>query len=405
MVTQADRRFVVKKVFKVSTFVGTRPEIIKLSEVIKKMSTYFDHKLVHTGQHYDHSLSGVFFDDLGLPPIDYYLKASKDSPIKCIADVLTAADRYLDAEKPDAVLIYGDTNSSLVAYVAKRKKIPIFHLEAGNRSFDFRVPEEINRRVVDHLSDVNLTISEQARDNLHREGLDPKFTFKIGSSMPEVLLANAHKFTDETLESVYDRLGLELHKDKRLLLLSIHREENVTNPEYLGNLKRLVQNHRDFAEYLVISAHPRLKDLLWEWRSKARGSLLNPENQNSWSVVSEPFSFTEYVTLQMHASCVVSDSGSLMEEAALLGFPAVQVRDSHERPEAVEAGAVIFSSWDFDQILSSIGMAQSLIKDRDERFNERRRVFDYEFGCEVSNKVVGIISSYIEQVRRKVYFK
>lgn len=393
MVFQPHKKFELKKKFKVTTFVGTRPEIIKLSEVIKKMNTYFDHKLVHTGQHYDHSLSGVFFEDLNLPKIDCYLNASKASPMECIADILTSADRYLETEDPDAVLIYGDTNSSLVAYVAKRKKIPIFHMEAGNRCFDFRVPEEINRRIVDHLSDVNLTISEQARDNLLREGLDSKFTFKIGSSMPEVLLANAHKFTDETLRNVYERLGLELHKNNRLLLLSIHREENVTNPEYLGVLRKLVQTHSEFAEYLVVSAHPRLRAKLKEWL------LQDPSTITPKCVVAEPFSFSEYVTLQMHASCVVSDSGSLMEEAALLGFPSVQIRDSHERPEAVEMGAVLFSSWDFDHIASSIGMAQSLIESRDARFNERRRVFDYEFGCEISNKVVNIISSYIEQVR------
>lgn len=384
--------------FKVLTFLGTRPEIIKLSEVIKKMNIFFDHKVVHTGQHYDHALSSIFFSDLGLLEPDHYLEASTESPIRCIADVLVRADMILEQEQPDAILLYGDTNSTLAAYAAKRRQIPIFHMEAGNRCYDFRVPEEVNRRVVDHLSDVNMVISEQARDNLIREGKDAQFVFKVGSSMPEVILRHspAHEhFKDAKLRELMADLNIE-DDDPSILLVSIHREENVSRDDYVSSLLTLLRNSKLYAEHTVVSAHPRLRKLISE-------QLQSEEYAHVKLCI--PFSFTEYILLQKTAVCTISDSGSLMEEASILNFPAVQIRDSHERPEAVEMGSVVFSSWDLRHIHDSVSMAITLHKYRLMTFDALRKVHDYEVGCEVSNKVVNIISSYITAINRKVYYK
>jgi UDP-N-acetylglucosamine 2-epimerase (non-hydrolysing) len=388
------------KKYKVITFVGTRPEIIKLSGVLSKIGNYFNHLLVHTGQHYDYSLSEVFFKDLDLEAPDHYLNASKNSAIECISELMVAADSFLEKEKPDAILIYGDTNSSLVAYVAKRKRIPIFHMEAGNRCYDFRVPEEINRRLVDHLSDVNMVISEQARDNLIREGLRPNLTFKVGSSMPEVLYNLKYKINETRFSYLFKKLGISVPTDEEYpnyLLLSIHREENVVNDKYLATLKDFLVRSKDQFSHVIISAHPRLRFIIESW-----GSFLS---ENPHLVLSTPFSFSEYIKLQIGASCVVSDSGSLMEEASLLKFPAVHIRDSHERPESVELGSVVFSSWDLDHIESSIHMAKTLCKNKISFFNEVNVVPDYEFGGQLSDKVINIISSYIEPINQKVYHR
>jgi len=372
---------------KVVTFVGTRPEIIKLSAVLRKLDEFFNHTLIHTGQHYDHELNGVFFSDLDLRPPDEFLSASRESPAACIADVIRLSDSALDRINPDAILIYGDTNSALCAYSAKRRRIPIFHMEAGNRCFDARVPEEINRKIVDHLSDVNLTISEQARDNLLREGLRPEFTFKIGSSMPEVISGLRQKIDRSC---VVEGLGL---RAGAYYLMSIHREENVTKPGYMETLLRFLENSE---LPVVFSAHPRFRKIFEESASDvARGN----------TVLCKPFGIVDYLALQMSAACVISDSGSLMEESDILSFPAVTIRDAHERPEAMETASVSVSSWNLDHIQQSVKIAQYRSTDAKQRpLSEGHMVKDYRFGDCVSLKVINLISSYTQQIKRKVWF-
>jgi len=371
---------------RIATFVGTRPEIIKLSATIKALDEFFDHILIHTGQHYNHELDRIFFEDLNIRLPDHYLEANRLNPASCIADIIQKSDALLRQLAPAAILIYGDTNSALCAYTAKRQRIPIFHMEAGNRCFDPRVPEEVNRRIVDHLSDVNMTISEQARDNLLREGLRSEFTFKIGSSMPEVLQAASPKIeTSQVLKS----LGLA---QNGYYLMSIHREENVSRDQYMEVLLDFLDTNALDAP-VVFSAHPRFRQVYGD-------------RSNKNTVMCEPFGFSDYVHLQTHAKCVISDSGSLMEESALLGFPAVTIRDSHERPEAMESASVTVSSWDADHIKRSIGIAVARsIHMASRPDSEGHSVPDYLCGDTVSIKVLNIISSYIHQIDSKVWFK
>jgi UDP-N-acetyl-L-fucosamine synthase len=315
---------------KVMTIVGTRPEIIRLSRVIARLEATegVEHRLVHTGQNYDHSLNEVFFEDLGLRSPDHYLGVDTTSLGTVLGGVLIATEQVLAEEQPDAVLVLGDTNSSLSAVMAKRMRIPTYHLEAGNRCFDENVPEETNRRLVDHVADFNLAYTEHARRNLLAEGLHPRRVIVIGSPMREVL---EHYRLGIEASSVVSQLALE---PGRYFLVSAHREENVDAPDRLRMLLDCLRAVRDtFALPIVISTHPRTRK-----RLEALGE--NVEGDVRWL---EPFGFHDYNRLQLDAACVLSDSGTISEESAILGFPAITLRDSIERPEALDAGTIMMT--------------------------------------------------------------
>ena len=367
--------------YKVATVVGTRPEIIKLSAVIRKMGEHFEHALVHTGQHYDYELSDIFFADFAISPPGVYLGASRECPATAVGDIISKSYNFFKHSKPDAILIYGDTNSALCAYAAKRLRIPIFHMEAGNRCFDARVPEEVNRKLVDHLSDVNMTISEQARDNLLREGLRPDLTFKIGSSMPEVIQSVTSEFAGEYRETAIPRIATA---EEGYYLVNIHREENVTNPLYMQVLMEVLKT---LDRPVILPAHPRMRKVFEDYASPFVKEKVH---------LCKPFGFIDYISLQKGAHCVISDSGSIMEEASLLRFPAISIRDSHERPEGIETAGATIASWSVDHILNSIHIARDNLKNV-------QPTPDYVFGGAVSAKVINIINSYIEPVRKKVW--
>jgi UDP-N-acetylglucosamine 2-epimerase len=367
--------------FKVMTVVGTRPEIIKLSEVIRALDVSFAHTLVHTGQHYDYELSQVFFDDLGVRQPDVFLGVTPSrSAMEGIAQVFVGIEQALDTVRPDAMLVYGDTNSCLCAYVAKRKRIPIFHMEAGNRCFDARVPEEVNRKIIDHLADVNMTITEHARRNLMNEGFPSNFIFKVGSSMEQILARHAHKI--DASEATRAQ-GLT---PRDFILLSIHREENVTRPDYMSTFHVLLKSlaSRFGVSKVLLSAHPRTR--------KALDAYEMPESVQ----MTTPFGFFDYMRLQKDALCVISDSGTIMEESALCGFPAVTIRDAYERQEGMDAGVLIVSNWDVECVINAVRAVLG--------FDNAARVLDYS-GGNVAQKVVAIISSHIHIINAKVYGK
>jgi UDP-N-acetylglucosamine 2-epimerase len=377
--------------YKVVTIVGTRPEIIKLSSVIKLLDEFTDHTLIHTGQHYDYSLNEVFFKDLGLREPDVYLNAvydkEKDSGVTIAANCIREFEAYLKefhgGQHPniDCILVYGDTNSSLCAYAAKRRKIPIFHMEAGNRCFDAIVPEEINRKIIDHLADVNMVISEHARSNLIREGLPSEFIFKVGSSMPQVLASLENKRSE-----ILSELNL---KSKDYIVLSIHREENIG----FHNFTVLVDLIVDLAKErsVVLSAHPRTKDFLSSFDRELKSVI-----DNGRLIISAPFGFIDYIELQKNAYCTISDSGTIMEESSLLNFPAVTIRKSYERPEGMDEGVLVVSDWHKEAILQAVRVCVST-------HNSRKIVKDYQ-GDDVAQKVVKIILSMISKVNSKVYY-
>lgn len=375
--------------YKVMTVVGTRPEIIKLSRVIAALDRYTHHILVHTGQNYDYELNQVFFDDLEIRRPDYFLDAAGKSPAETMGRVLISADAILAKEKPDAFLVYGDTNSCLAALAAKRHRVPVFHMEAGNRCFDQRVPEEINRKIIDHISDVNMTLTEHARRYLLAEGLPPDTTIKIGSTMKEVFHYYAHKISQS---HVIERLGLT---PKNYFVVSFHREENV---DYQDNLEGLVTSlqalARKYAYKTVVSLHPRTLRRLTE---QSIGPL---ENLAESIVVTKPLGFCDYVKLQQNAFCVVSDSGTLTEESALLGFPAVMLRAAHERPEGMDAGTVVMALPRPDRVLAAVELAtqQHAAGYRGDPVN------DYQ-STQVSEKVVRIIVSYTDYIRRTTWYE
>ena len=372
---------------KVMTIVGTRPEIIKLSEVMKELDRYVDHTIVHTGQNYDYELNGVFFEDLNIRKPDIFLEAIKGSPSETIGDIIAKADRVFEEIKPDALLIYGDTNSCLCVIAAKKRKIPIFHMEAGNRCFDQRVPEEINRKIVDHLSDINLPLSEQARDYLIAEGIKPETIIKTGSPMTEVLNANMVKINSS---DILDREGLQ---PKNYILMSVHREENVDSPSNFNNLLESVDALTDkYAMPIVISTHPRTRKKLDEVGYQHRNPLIR---------FSKPYGFHDYNNLQMNAFCVISDSGTIAEEGSILNLPAVTIRQAHERPEGMDETTVIMSGLSKARVIDSVEIATS---HNSELGRTIKPVKDYE-ADNVSKKVLRIIVSYIDYVNRSVWKK
>ena len=370
---------------KVMTIVGTRPEIIKLSRVIDRLDRFTEHVLVHTDQNYDYELNHIFFQEMRLKKPKYSLKVAGKTPMETIANVLVKSDKVLQKEKPDAVLIYGDTNSCLAALSAKRRKIPVFHMEAGNRCFDQRVPEEINRRLVDHLSDINLTISEYARRYLLHEGIPGETVLKVGSCMKEVL---EYYRKDIDSSDALQRLKL---REKDYFVVSIHREENLdSDRHFLDLMNSLNALAKVYRKRILVSTHPRTRKKV----QQLEPSFFQPEIE--WS---KPFGFFDYVSLQTHALCVLSDSGTLPEEAALLGFPAVALRQAQERPEGMEEGVTILSGLKADRVLPSVKAAVEIAA---ENHFKKDVVSDYEVS-DVSDKVVKIILSYTDYVRRTVW--
>ncbi|MCS6136738.1 UDP-N-acetylglucosamine 2-epimerase (non-hydrolyzing) [Shewanella baltica] len=369
---------------KVMTIVGTRPEIIRLSRTIAKLDEFCDHILVHTGQNYDYELNQIFFDDLGIRAPDVFLECAGGSAAETMAQVISKSDKVFAEFKPEAILILGDTNSALAAISAKRKKIPIFHMEAGNRCFDLRVPEEINRKIVDHISDVNMPYSDIAREYLLNEGIKPDLIVKTGSPMDEVLA-----FYDDKIQvsDVLFRLSLTKHE---YFLVSVHREENVDSDK---NIHDYVQVLNELAEKyqhpIIVSTHPRTRKKI-EVLNLSFHPLVN---------LLKPLGFSDYVRLQMDAKVVLSDSGTITEESSILNFPAVNIREAQERPEGFEEGAVMFTGMSVVRILQAIEILEKQPRGAMRLIN---KVQDY-VAPNVSDKVLRIILSYTDYIQRVVW--
>lgn len=372
---------------KVMTLVGTRPELIKMSRVIAELDKQVQHVLVHSGQNYDFELNQVFFDDLEIRKPDHFLGAAGDTAAKTIAEVIAKADEVFELEKPDALLLYGDTNTCLAVIAAKRRKIPVFHMEAGNRCFDQRVPEELNRKVLDHLSDINMVLTEHARRYLIAEGIRPETIIKTGSHMEEVL---DYYMPSIQASDVLQREGLE---EGKFFIISTHREENVDTP---GNLRDLLETLRALAETyqypIIVSTHPRTRK-----RLEALGDSLD----HPLIRFVKPFGLLDYIKLQMSAFCVLSDSGTITEEASLLNLPAITIRNAHERPEGMDEGTLIMSGLKADRVLNAVRVVTS-------QHDRARRVMpvvkDYQAGP-VSKQVVRVVLSYTDYINRTVWSK
>jgi len=363
---------------KVMTIVGTRPEIIKLSSTLKALDKFTEHTLVHTGQNYDYELNGIFFDEMGIRKPDVFMNAAGENAAETIGNVIKASDALIKEHKPDAILLYGDTNSCLSVISAKRNKVPVFHMEAGNRCFDQRVPEEINRKIVDHLSDINMTITEHARKYLVAEGIRPETVIKIGSSMKEVFEENQASIDNS---QIVENLGL---KEKEYFLLSTHREENLDNEKNFFDLIASINAICETYGYpIIFSVHPRTQKLIDKHNIQLH-DLVKPM---------KPLGFADYVKLQKNAYCVISDSGTITEESSLLGFPAITIRQAHERPEGMDEGTLIMTGLDKETILDSIKIVTAttmpIVKDYD--------------ADKVSQKVVRIIMSYTGYINRTVW--
>ena len=372
---------------KVMTIVGTRPEIIKLSQVMKELDRHVDHTIVHTGQNYDYELNELFFEQLDIRRPDIFLEAVKGTPSETIGDIIAKADKVFDEIQPDALLIYGDTNSCLSVIPAKRRKIPIFHMEAGNRCFDQRVPEEINRKIVDHLSDINLPLSEQARGYLLAEGLNPETVIKTGSPMTEVLNANMEKIKSS---DILEREGLKL---KKYIVMSIHREENVDSPKNFSDLLESIDElTKKYKLPIIISTHPRTRKKLED---------IDYQNKNPLIRFSKPYGFHEYNNLQMNAFCVISDSGTIAEEGSILNLPAVTIRQAHERPEGMDETTVIMSGLNKFRVIDAVEVATA---HNSQDIRVIKPVKDYE-ADNVSKKILRIILSYVDYVNRTVWHK
>lgn len=374
------------KKLKVVSVVGTRPEIIRLSRVLARLDEYCDHVLVHTGQNYDYELNQIFFDDLGVRKPDHFLNAAGTTGAETIGNVIIAVDKVLGEEKPDAMLVLGDTNSCIAVLPAKRRKIPTFHMEAGNRCFDMRVPEEINRRIVDHTADINLTYSTIARDYLLREGLPPDMVIKTGSPMFEVL-----NFYREGIEAsnVLERLEL---KAREFFVVSAHREENIDSDK---NFTNLVATLNAIAEKyqmpVIVSTHPRTQK-----RVDAMGAKFHPLVR-----LLKPLGFKDYNKLQLTAKAALSDSGTINEESSIMNFPALNLRDAHERPEGMEEAAVMMTGMNTERVMQGLAILEDQ-PSGDTRL--LRQVGDYSMP-NVSDKVVRIIHSYTDYVNRVVWKK
>lgn len=372
---------------KVMTLVGTRPEIIKLSRVIFELDQHTDHVLVHSGQNYDYELNQIFFKDLEIRKPDHFLEAAGDNAAQTIGQVIAGSDQVMAKESPQAFLILGDTNSSLAVISAKRRKIPIFHMEAGNRCFDQRVPEEINRKIVDHVSDINLTYTEHARRYLLAEGLRPETVIKTGSPMKEVLEYYRPKIE---ASDVLERLELA---SGEYLLVSAHREENVDSEVNFGHLlETLKAMAGKWGRPVIVSTHPRTRKRMEEKGADLQDDLIR---------LLKPLGFLDYVKLETNAACVVSDSGTITEESSILNFPAVTIRQAHERPEGMDEGTLIMCGLKPDMVLESIDTVTAHHSRSGRRF---RLVRDYDID-NVSKKVLRLIMSYTEYVNRTVWLK
>ncbi len=372
---------------KVMTIVGTRPELIKMSRLISELDQHTNHVLVHTGQNYDYELNQLFFDDLSIRKPDYFLEAVGENAAQTIARVIEKSDEVMEREDPDAILLYGDTNSCLAVISAKRRKIPVFHMEAGNRCFDQRVPEELNRKVLDHLSDINLVLTEHARRYLIAEGIRPDTIIKTGSHMREVLDYYMPKIQ---ASNVLARMGLE---KGRYFIVSAHREENVDTPE---NLTDMVETLNALAvQYdfpVIVSTHPR---------TQKRLDNLKLEKLDSRIQFLKPFGFCDYVKLQMEACCVVSDSGTITEEASLLNLPAITIRNTHERPEGMDFGTLIMAGLKKEGVLDAVRV---IVAQHKLDPGAMKPVEDYQANS-VSKKILRIVLSYTGYINRTVWRK
>ena len=370
------------KKLKLMTIVGTRPEIIRLSEIIKKADVFFDHVLVHTGQNWDYTLNQVFFDDLGLREPDHYLSAVGNHLGETIGNVISKSYEVILKEKPDALLLLGDTNSSLSS---KRLKVPIFHMEAGNRCFDQNVPEEINRKIVDHISDINLPYTENSRRYLLAEGFRKDHAFVTGSPMAEIIEKNIEKINSS---DILEKLNLE---EKKYILLSTHREENVDNEESFNSLVESINAVAEkYQMPIIFSTHPRTQNKINE-----RGIKFNKFVQ-----ILKPFGFFDYCKLQKKSFCVLSDSGTISEESTIMKFPAISIRTSTERPEVIDKGNIILGGITKDEILSSLEITTKLFND------ENRDVQPYDYmDTNVSDKIIKVIQSYTRIVERVIWGK
>lgn len=372
------------KKLKVMTVVGTRPEIIRLSRVMAKLEKHCQHIVVHTGQNYDYELNEIFFHELEIKKPDYFLNAAGQNAATTIGNIIIHIDEVLAQVQPDAVLILGDTNSCLAAIPAKRRKIPIFHMEAGNRCFDQRVPEEINRRIVDHTADVNLTYSDIAREYLLREGLPPDLVIKTGSPMFEVL----HYYREKIDASdVLSRFELT---EQKYFVVSAHREENIDSDASFNKLVNMLNSVAEkYAEPIIFSAHPRTQK-----RINIENIVFNPLVR-----ILKPFGFIDYVKLQMHARAVISDSGTISEESSILNFPALNIREAHERPEAMEETSVMMTGLNVDRILQGLAVLEEQA-----RGDNRSMAMVRDYGVSnVSDKVVRILHSYVDYVNRVIW--
>ncbi len=372
---------------KIMTIVGTRPELIKMSRVIAEFDLHTKHVLVHTGQNYDYGLNQVFFEDLGIRKPDHFLEAVGENAAQTIARVIEKSDEVMEKEKPDAVMLYGDTNSCLSVIAAKRRKIPVFHMEAGNRCFDQRVPEELNRKVLDHLSDMNLVLTEHARRFLISEGIRAETIIKTGSHMNEVLDFYMPKIKQS---DVLSRMNLRANK---FFILSAHREENIDSPE---NMVDLIETMNELADVydcpVIVSTHPRTQKRL----DLMELGVINPHIQ-----FLKPFGFCDYIKLQMEALCVISDSGTITEEASLLNLPAITIRYTHERPEGMDVGTLIMSGLKKERVLDAVRV---ILAQHDKASRVKNKVDDYQGGL-VSKKILRVVMSYLDYVNRTVWSK